>query len=70
MCFSVCPLPQVLSLGTTEKSLALLSLPFRYLYTLIISLLSFHTVLFLLTFNKVLFFIGVPDLRSQSVPKS
>ena len=32
-----CPLPFVLSLGTTEKSLALSSLhpPFRYLYTLI-----------------------------------
>ena len=35
LCFSVCPLPLVLSLGTTEKSLAPSSfrLPFRYLYT-------------------------------------
>lgn len=32
--------------------------------------LNFHTVPFLLTFNKVFFSIGVPDFRSQSVPKS
>ena len=37
LCFSLCPLPLVLSLGTTEKSLAPSSLhpPFRYLCTLI-----------------------------------
>jgi len=37
LCFSLCPLPLVLSLGTTEKYLSLSSLhsPFRYLCTLI-----------------------------------
>jgi len=37
LCLSLCPLPLVLSLGATEKSLALSSLhpPFRYLYTLL-----------------------------------
>ena len=43
LCFSLCPLPLILSLGTVEKSLALFSLypPFRYLYTLIRSPLSY-----------------------------
>ena len=42
LCFSFCPLPLVLSLGTTEKSLAPSSLhfAFSYLYTLIRSALS------------------------------
>uniref|UniRef100_A0A8B9QH24 Glycoprotein endo-alpha-1,2-mannosidase n=2 Tax=Apteryx owenii TaxID=8824 RepID=A0A8B9QH24_APTOW len=37
LCFSLCPLPLILSLGTTEKSLAPSSLdpPIRYLYLLI-----------------------------------
>lgn len=37
LCSSLCPLPLVLSLGTTQKTLALSSLhsPFRYLYILI-----------------------------------
>ena len=37
LCYSLCPLPLVLSLGTTERGLAPSSLhpPFRYLYTLI-----------------------------------
>jgi len=36
LCFSLCPLPVVLSLGTTERSLALSASqpPCRYLYTL------------------------------------
>ena len=42
-CFSLCPLPLVLSLRTTKKSLAPSSLhpPFRYLYQLVRSPLSF-----------------------------
>ena len=42
LCFSLRPLPLVLSLDTTEKSLALSSLhpPFGYLYTLMRSSLS------------------------------
>jgi len=42
LCFVLCPLPLVLSLDTTEKSLAPSSLhpPFRYLHTLIRSPLS------------------------------
>jgi len=42
LCSCLCPLPLVLALGITEKSLALSSLycPFRYLYTWIRSLLS------------------------------
>jgi len=37
LCFSLCPLPLVMSVGITEKSLALFSSfpPIMYLYTLI-----------------------------------
>lgn len=42
LCFSLCPLPLLLSLSATGKSVALSSkyLPFRYLYLLISSSLS------------------------------
>ena len=42
LCFNWCPLPLLLPLGTTEKSLALpfLHHPFRHLYTLIRSTVS------------------------------
>lgn len=38
MCLSLCPLPSVLLVGTTEKSLLVFALlpPIRYLYTLYI----------------------------------
>ena len=44
-CFSLCPLPLVLSLGTTEQSLSLSSLhpPFRYLCTFMRSLWAFFS---------------------------
>ena len=45
LCFSLCALPLVLPLGTTEKSLALSSLhpPYRWLYTLIRSPQAFSS---------------------------
>lgn len=44
LCFSLCPLPLIMSLGTTEKSLNTSSLhpSFRYLYTCIRILVSVH----------------------------